>query len=59
MADAAFLEGGFCCSIVAREAREILEATPTFEKTRPFSIVLELPYLSIELFWIETSAKAC
>ena len=57
--DAGFLEGGSRHSI-ARETRE--KSHPLLIKTTPIFVVLErdsLPYLSIDLFLIETSGKAC
>ena len=54
MADAGFLEGGSDIVFCAK----FLEATPTFDlKSHPFLIFLErdyLPYLSSDLFLIET-----
>ena len=56
VADAGFIEGGFCISI----AREKVGATPTF--TENHASVLErsfLSYLPIPSFSIKIFAKAC
>ena len=62
VADAGFLEGGFCYNNARKARTKFLGHTHISSKPRPFSNVFErsfLLYLSIHLFSIEIFAKAC